>query len=106
VLTGCQFSPAASRQLVPFGMLTMMVQVAPLSLVSTSIRPPLLARPTADGASLYLSPSWCRTSSRWLHAMLPAAMAGRGSAIAVTNARAFHMIDLLRSGSPGEAASS
>jgi len=43
---------SATRQLVPLGWLTMMVQVEPLSLVSTSTSTPLLARPTATGVSL------------------------------------------------------
>jgi hypothetical protein len=40
------------RQLEPFGWLIMIVQVEPLSLVRTSMREPLLLRPTATGSSL------------------------------------------------------
>src|SRR5262245_17093232 len=72
----------------------MMVQVDPSVEVSTSIRPPLLATPTAAGASLYLVPSWERTSSRSLHGMDPA-KACAGKATRVTAIKDFHMTVLL-----------
>src|SRR4051812_23205789 len=45
-------SPAAMRQLEPFGWLIMIVQVEPLSLVRTLTSEPLLESPTATGSSL------------------------------------------------------
>ena len=50
----CQSWPAVIMQDMPCGVVTMMVQVLPSSVASTSIRPPLLVMPTATGDSPYL----------------------------------------------------
>src|SRR3546814_8652479 len=48
-----QPSPAATRQDMPCGVVTMIDQVLPLPVVSTSTRPPLCVTPRATGCSLY-----------------------------------------------------
>ncbi len=59
-----QPSPAATRQLLPFGVVMMIVQVSPSPVESTSTRPPLLATPMATGASEYWFLGNSRTWSR------------------------------------------
>ena len=50
-----QFSPAATMQVSPFGIVMMIVQLDPVLLDRTSTTPPLLASPSATGASVYFA---------------------------------------------------
>ena len=64
---GRQFSPAATKQDIPSGEVTIMVQVSPVEEVKTSIKPPPAVRPTATGASSQFSASRLNIASRSPH---------------------------------------
>ncbi len=62
--SGSQCSPAAIMHAMPSGIVMMMDHVAPAASVRTSITPPLLARPTATGASLNFLDRWLSADAR------------------------------------------